>query len=100
MKNSENLNMANQKPTVRRTGYATKKERITLHKYVILSYMIMTTLDEMDIEVPEFKAALEKAEAILDGVTDPKENPLETTMYIEEIAQKIETIMRKNYKPV
>lgn len=78
--------------------YPTLAERRTLHKFVVVCQLMMETLDEMDLEVVEFKAALDKAEVFLNGIFDEGENPLPTTMYLDNLVKKVDTIIRKNYK--
>lgn len=88
------------KSVVKRSGYATKAERLVLHKYIILATLMMETLDEMDIEIPEFEAALHKSENIIDNIFEDGLDVMRTASYIKDVSEKVSTVIRKNYKPV
>jgi hypothetical protein len=84
--------------------YTTKKERERLHKLVVLHQLMMETLDDINSE-PKFKdghkeafaPALKFSETFLDSVFDKED--VKATMYIDGMTEKIDTVIRKNYKP-
>lgn len=84
-----------------------KKESIMLHKQVVLCYLLVLNIDDLKQtnlqlgnHTKEFKEALKtvqiEAEKMLKVSFDI--NSISKSTYIQELATKVETVIKKNYQ--
>lgn len=83
-----------------------KKQRVLMHKLTVLYQLAMETLDEIEVDPlfkddfeKSFKPALDHVDGFLDQTMNGNNNPTKACSYIFELSKKVDTVIRKNYKP-
>lgn len=82
-----------------------KKRALLIHKLVVLCDLLIDNLDElkpnadMPDEMQEAAEVLKKqCETLIEDVFEISE--VKSSTYLQEIAIKVDTVIRKNYKPM
>jgi hypothetical protein len=78
-----------------------KREQILAHKLVVLSMLLLENLDEMKPTTQRMTKVqqdlTEFCELLNESLNDTE--TIQKTTYFQEIATKVDTILRKNYDP-
>lgn len=84
-----------------------KKERMLLHKLAVLHTLSMSCMDDLNAaenlkehHKKAFEPAMKVIEGFLDNISENAAEPQKTTSYLFELSQKVDTVIRKNYKPI
>lgn len=86
-----------------------KKRNRLLHLHVVLAYLMLENIDELEDEKYDFNENTKKFRASLEISKKECEKLLEDTFsvegvknstYLQNIANKVGTIIRKEYKPI
>lgn len=74
------------------------------HKVIVLSDLLIDGLDELsqEVDTEEYKQDILKnkqlAEKLLETVFNIKD--ISSSTYLQDLSQKVDTVIRKNYKPI
>ena len=86
--------------------FTTKQENQALHKISILSSLLIDSIEDLGIgdngqKAEVFKGHLEEVEKICEIIVDSSAvKEIKSSTYIQDIVNKVDTIIRKNFKDI